>query len=95
MARFAQNMANLTDALGQQLIADCHVGPDAFDQLLLGHDEAGVLDQIAQNVEALSPQVGMTRGTVKAQPLKIEGEGLKAKRLVHYWPFAPFAALHV
>ncbi len=59
-------------ALRQRVVADGHVGPDGFDERVLGDDLVGVVDQVAQDVETFPPQRDRTRRAFKQGPAAVE-----------------------
>jgi hypothetical protein len=52
----AQRPPDLADAYLQRTVADDDVVPDGAEQLLLGHEPAGVADEVAEDFERLGRQ---------------------------------------
>jgi hypothetical protein len=52
----ANGFAHFAHAMCQRLVRHVHVGPDSLKQLLPGHEAIGILQEIAQQLEALRAQ---------------------------------------
>jgi hypothetical protein len=71
-AYWAKDAANFSDALRQRVVANSHIGPDSVDKLLFGGHPAGMLNQKAENLEALAPQRNRSRWPLKKGSRAVE-----------------------
>jgi len=55
----AECLTDILDALDQRVVGAGGAAPDRFEQLLLGDESACVLDQVAEDVEGLRPQLDL------------------------------------
>src|SRR5215831_9938074 len=58
----AQRQSHFADALCQRFIRHNDARPDGLDQLVLGYQSAGVLDEITQHLKAFRPEVDLSIG---------------------------------
>jgi hypothetical protein len=72
---------HVADAAGQRFISHDDVGPDRLNELVLRYQPARVLDEIAQNLEALRPQLDLAIVRAEAASPQIELVSLEAKGL--------------
>src|SRR5262249_13382193 len=65
------------------ILVDADPRPDRRHQLVLGHQAAGIFDQVTQDLEALGPQrlLAVSRG--QAAAMKVEGKPLEAIDSLH------------
>lgn len=83
-AALAERATNLADALRQGLVADGHAGPYRLHELVLADDPAGMLQQVADDVEALGTQGDLAAaGSQQPRPRRVECEIVELKQLGH------------
>jgi hypothetical protein len=56
LVAIVESRTHVTDAASQCLVGDGHVGPNRADKFVFRDETADVLDQMAQDFEALRPQ---------------------------------------
>jgi hypothetical protein len=78
-ALVAKRLPDIADAARDGFIRHDHVGPDGLDQLLLGDRAPGVVDQVAQHLEALAPQLDRALAPVQGQAVEIEKVGAESQ----------------
>jgi hypothetical protein len=73
-----ERFPDVPDAPDKRVVAHCLFAPDCRDQLILGHEPAGMLGQVAEHVEGLSPETDLDRAAVKHATQEIDGERIEA-----------------
>src|SRR6266852_9352507 len=88
-------MADLAHAMHQQLVGCGRVGPNRLDKLALGHQAAGILDEITQDLEALRTQLHIairdlqrTARHVQSMPYELESRRHQAQ-FPFFWRVVP------
>lgn len=72
-----QHRSYVADAAGQRLVRDDDIGPDRLGELILRHQTAGILDEMAEHGEALGPELDFAIDLAQTPPYQIEGEPLE------------------
>jgi hypothetical protein len=63
---------HLTDAARHRFICRHSLGPDRRDDVVLGHEPAGILDKIAQDGETLGSEGDLALSRTQGAPAQIE-----------------------
>ena len=59
MSAVTDRLTHLADALRKRLVRDDHIRPNRLHKLALRHQAVGILDKVAQNLEALRAQLNL------------------------------------
>jgi hypothetical protein len=74
-----QGLAHAPDALDEGIVGDRLARPDGPDELVLGDEPVGVLDEVTQDVEGLGPERDGDVAPAERAPLQVEGERSEAQ----------------
>src|SRR5262249_46012612 len=70
----AERCPQLRDSLCQRIVGNIRTGPEGVEQLLLGHQRAGVIEEMQQQVEQLRREIQHLVATEHAVTRTIDGE---------------------
>src|SRR5262249_1067684 len=85
---------HVADTTSQRFIGDRDVRPDRFDEFVLWHQTARVLNEVAQNLEALRPQLDLALVLAQAASPQIEFVSLEEEGLFTGRPHRSAFARH-
>src|SRR5262245_14319005 len=78
----AQRLTHVAHATRQRRVRHDDVRPYCFDQFVLRHQPAGILDEVAQHLEALRPEVDLAVAAAKYPVSEVERTVLEAKDIL-------------